>query len=35
VERQLELVESASERLDRRLRAAGWSGLNDGPLRRL
>jgi hypothetical protein len=35
VVRQFEVVESASERLDRRLRAAGWSGLNDGPLRRL
>ena len=35
VVRQYELVESAIERLDRRLRAAGWSGLNDGPLRRI
>jgi len=33
--RQAELVETATERLDRRLREAGWSGVNDGPLRRL
>lgn len=35
VVRQFELVETATERLDRRLLAAGWSGLNDGRLRRL
>lgn len=35
VVRQHELVEAAIERLDRRLRATGWSGLGDGPLRRL
>lgn len=35
VVRQYELVETATARLDRRLREAGWSGLNDGKLRRL